>query len=174
MELDAAIIRRKRAIPFDDVFGILRAGLTLILAALAGCRGSTTLGQQTPTLALTSTSFSAGDIPKQFTCDGANISPALAWSAPPVGTQSYVLTVVDRDSPFGYSFVHWVLYNLLAEKRELPEGVPTSEQLPDGSRQGQTDFDKTGYGGPCPPFKSTHRYVFALYAVDSRLNLPAR
>jgi Raf kinase inhibitor-like YbhB/YbcL family protein len=65
-----------------------------------------------------------------------------------------------------------VLYDLPAEKRELPEGLPNQAQLPDGSRQGQNDFDKTGYGGPCPPGKSAHRYVFALYALDSRLNLP--
>jgi Raf kinase inhibitor-like YbhB/YbcL family protein len=68
--------------------------------------------------------------------------------------------------------VHWVLYDLPAEKRELPEGLPKQEQLPDGSRQGQNDYDKIGYVGPCPPAGS-HRYVFALYALDSRLNLPA-
>jgi Raf kinase inhibitor-like YbhB/YbcL family protein len=145
---------------------------TLVLAVLAGCRGSATLGEGTPTLNLMSSSFQAGEIRKQFTCDGAETSPELAWTVPPAGTQSFALVVVDRDSPFGYSFVHWVLYDLPAEKRELLEGLPKQEQLPDGSRQGLNDYDKTGYVGPCPPSGSAHRYVFALYALDSKLNLP--
>jgi hypothetical protein len=131
-----------------------------------------TIAKGKATLNLTSSSFQAGEIPKKFTCDDAETSPALAWTAPPAGTQSLALIVVDRDAPFG-SFVHWVLYDMPAGKRELPEGLPKLEQLPDGSRQGQNDFDKPGYGGPCPPGKSPHRYVFALYALDSRLNLPA-
>lgn len=149
------------------------AGFGLVLGALVGCRGSATLGDGTPTLNLTSSSFQGGEIRKQFTCDGVESSPELAWSAPPEGTQSFALIVVDRDSSFGYSFVHWVLYDLSAEKRELPEGLPKQEQLPDGTRQGLNGYDKTGYGGPCPPGSSAHRYVFALYALDSRLNLPA-
>jgi Raf kinase inhibitor-like YbhB/YbcL family protein len=156
---------------FDDAAGALLVGLMLVLVGMAGCRGSSTLAEGKPTLALTSTSFRGGEIPKQFTCDGADTSPELAWAAPPVATQSIALIVVDRDAPIG-SFVHWVLYDLPAEKRELPEELPKQAQLSDGSRQGQNDFDKIGYGGPCPPGKSSHRYVFALYAVDSRLNLP--
>jgi Raf kinase inhibitor-like YbhB/YbcL family protein len=148
-------------------------GFVLVLAGLAGCRGWVPLGEGKPTLELTSSSFRQGEIEKKFTCDGADTSPELAWAAPPVTTQSFALIVVDRDSLFGFSFVHWVLYDLPAEKRELPEGLPKQEQLPDGSRQGQNDFDKTGYVGPCPPGTSAHRYVFALYALDARLNLPA-
>jgi Raf kinase inhibitor-like YbhB/YbcL family protein len=144
-----------------------------MLIGLVGCRGSATLGEGTPTLQLTSSSFQGGEIPKQFTCDGTESSPELAWIAPPAGTQSFALTAVDRDSPLNFAFVHWVLYDLPAEKRELPEGLPKQAQLPDGSRQGQNDDDKTGYMGPCPPGKAAHRYVFALYALDSRLNLPA-
>jgi Raf kinase inhibitor-like YbhB/YbcL family protein len=147
-------------------------GLLLVLIAAAGCRGPVTIAKGKATLNLTRSSFQGGEIPKKFTCDDAEISPALAWTAPPAGTQSLALIVVDRDAPFG-SFVHWVLYDMPAGKRELPEGLPKLEQLPDGSRQGQNDFDKPGYGGPCPPGKSPHRYVFALYALDSRLNLPA-
>ena len=153
------------------LFGVA-VDFTLVLAALAGCRGSATLGEGTPMLNLTSSSFPGGEIRKQFTCDGAETSPELAWTAPPAGTQSFALVVVDRDSPFGYSFVHWVLYNLPAEKRELLEGLPKQEQLSDGSRQGLNDYDKIGYVGPCPPGSSAHRYVFALYALDSKLNLP--
>jgi Raf kinase inhibitor-like YbhB/YbcL family protein len=83
------------------------------------------------------------------------------------------LIAVDRDSLFGYSFTHWVLYDLPAGKQELPEGLPKQEQLPDGSRQGLNDFDNPGYVGPCPPGKSGHRYAFTLYALDSKLNLSA-
>jgi Raf kinase inhibitor-like YbhB/YbcL family protein len=148
-------------------------GLMLVLAGLACRSGSATIGEGKPTLALTSSSFQGGgEIPKKFTCDGADASPELAWPAPPASTQSFSLIVVDPDAPLG-SFVHWVLYNLPAGKRELPEALPKQGELPDGSLQGENDFDKTGYGGPCPPGKSPHHYVFTLYALDSRLNLPA-
>jgi Raf kinase inhibitor-like YbhB/YbcL family protein len=143
-----------------------------VLAGLGGCRGSATLGEGKPALELTSSSFAGGEIAKKLTCDSGESSPELAWTAPPARTQSFALIAVDRDSPLGYSFVHWVLYDLPAQRRELPEGLPKQEQLPDGSRQGQNDFDKIGYAGPCPP-AGEHRYVFVLYALDSRLNLPA-
>jgi len=155
-------------------------GLVLILTATAGCTKPATLGEGKPTLRLTSSSFQGGNtpttIPKKFTCDGANVSPELAWAAPPAGTQSFALIAVDRDtllSSFtGYQFTHWVVYDVPAAARELPENVPNQAQLPDGSRQGQNDFGKPGYGGPCPHWTS-HRYVFTLYALDSELNLPA-
>ena len=144
----------------------------IVVAGMAGCRSSGTIGEGKPTLELTSSSFQEGKISKKFTCDDVDISPELAWATPPAGTRSFALIVVDRDSLLGYSFVHWVLYDLPAEKRELLEGLPKQEQLPDGSRQGLNDFDNTGYVGPCPPGKSAHRYVFMLYALDSILNLP--
>jgi len=174
MELDAAVYRKTRSLHFDaDVRRALLVGLVLVLGGLAGCRGSATLGQGPPTLALTSSSFQDGEFLKQFTCDGAESSPALAWAAPPTATRSFALIVVDRDSPLNFAFVHWVLYDLPAEKRELLEGLPKQAQLPDGSHQGQNDDDKIGYVGPCPPGKSAHRYVFELYAADNKLNLPA-
>jgi Raf kinase inhibitor-like YbhB/YbcL family protein len=144
---------------------------TAVLAGLGGCRGPVTLGEGKPMLQLTSSSFAGGEIGKKFTCDRSESSPELAWTAPPAATRSFALIVVDRDAPL-FSFVHWVLYDLPAEKRDLAEGLPKQEQLPDGSRQGQNDYDKIGYVGPCPPAGS-HRYLFALYALDSRLNLPA-
>ena len=145
------------------------AALALLIPALAGChRGSYIVvagGQET--LQLTSSSFQDGKIPRQFTCDGADISPALTWTAPPSATKSLALIVIDPDAPAG-AFTHWVLYNLPAEKRSLTEGLPKVEQLPDGSRQGSNDFDKIGYGGSCPPHDSEHRYVFVLYALDAK------
>ena len=121
---------------------------------------------------LTSTSFQAGSqIPAKFTCSGAGISPQLAWSAPPAGTVSFALIVTDPDAP-GQTFVHWVLYGLPAETRALLEGLPGLGQLANGSRQGRNDFGDLGYGGPCPPPGSPHHYVFTLYALDAKLNLP--
>jgi hypothetical protein len=121
---------------------------------------------------LTSTSFQKGSqIPEKFTCNGAGISPQLAWSAPPAGTASFALIVTDPDAP-GRTFVHWVLYGLPAETRALPEALPGIGQLADGSRQGRNDFGDLGYGGPCPPPGSPHHYIFTLYALDAKLNLP--
>jgi len=148
----------------------LATALLLAATIFPGCHGSTVLGQGKPDLQLTSPSFANGEIPKRFTCDGDDTSPQLEWVAPPAATQSFALTVVDHDAPVG-AFVHWVLYDLPPETRGLPEGVPKQDQLPDGSHQGQNDFDKIGYGGPCPPGGSSHRYTFSLYALDSKLNL---
>lgn len=112
------------------------------------------------------------DIPEQFTCDGSNISPALSWTTPPEGTQSFALIMEDPDAP-GRTWVHWVLYGLPATDRELPEGVAPKGTLPSGARQGRNDFGKTGYGGPCPPPGPAHRYYFRLYALDTELQLRA-
>jgi Raf kinase inhibitor-like YbhB/YbcL family protein len=112
-------------------------------------------------------------MPVRFTCDRENVSPALSWSLPPPRTQSLVLTFSDPHSwPTG-PFSHWVLYDLPPGTRRLPEAVAEQEQLPGGARQGQNDFGHIGYFGPCPAFGSSHRYVFRLYALDSKLNLPS-
>jgi hypothetical protein len=110
------------------------------------------------------------DIPRQFTCDGSNISPALVWTAPPEGTQSFTLIMDDPDAP-GRTWVHWLLYDLPATERELPEAVAPSGTLASGAQQGLNDFRKTGYGGPCPPSGPAHRYYFRLYALDTELHL---
>jgi Raf kinase inhibitor-like YbhB/YbcL family protein len=143
-----------------------------VAMALGGCHGPLTIGDGKPTLELTSDSIRSGEIQKQNTCDDAGASPELSWSAPPAGTKSFALIAFDHDSLVG-SFAHWVLYDLPPERRKLMEGIPAQAELPDGSRQGQNDNDKVGYAGPCPPFKMRHHYVFALYALDSKLNLPA-
>jgi hypothetical protein len=148
--------------------------LPLAAAAITGCRGSvsTVSAREQASLELTSPSFQQGKIPRKFTCDGDEVSPALAWSAPPPSTRSFVLFVADPDAPGG-TFVHWVLYDLPAEKRALPEGLSREGRLLDGSRQGRNDFDNTGYGAPCPPGRAIHHYVFTLYALDAKLDLPA-
>jgi Raf kinase inhibitor-like YbhB/YbcL family protein len=123
------------------------------------------------TMTLESSAFSAdGLIPSKYTCDGENVSPALRWDEPPDGTQRFVLIADDPDAP-GKTFVHWVLYDLPADIRELPEAVPPDPILLSGGVQGKSDFDRYGYGGPCPP-RGTHRYVFKLYAIDTVLDLP--
>ena len=109
-------------------------------------------------------------IPAAYTCEGRDVSPALAWAEPPAGTQSFALISDDPDAP-GKTWVHWVVYNLPASTRKLPEAFPAKPELPDGTRQGTTDFGRTGYGGPCPP-SGTHRYYFKLYALDTTLALP--
>ena len=115
---------------------------------------------------ITSSAFDEGGIiPSKYTCDGDDISPPLKWDSVPDGTKSIALISDDPDAPMG-TWVHWVLYNLPADKRELPEVFPADEKLPDGTRQGVTDFGKTGYGGPCPP-SGTHRYYFKIYALDT-------
>jgi Raf kinase inhibitor-like YbhB/YbcL family protein len=124
-------------------------------------------------LQVTSTAFSLGEmIPKKFTCDGSDVSPQLAWNAPPPGTESFALIADDPDAPVG-TWVHWVLYDLPASARELAEGLTKQEQLPSGAHQGRNDFGKIGYGGPCPPPGSPHRYFFKLYALDAKPNLKA-
>jgi Raf kinase inhibitor-like YbhB/YbcL family protein len=113
----------------------------------------------------------AGDIPADFTCDGRDRSPALQWNDPPDATQSLAVIVDDPDAPAG-SWVHWVLYDLPSTIRDLPEGVPARGELSSGARQGRNDFREIGYGGPCPPHGPAHRYVFSLYALDVKTNLP--
>jgi Raf kinase inhibitor-like YbhB/YbcL family protein len=143
------------------------------VCVLLGCsRGATS----PVTLELKSSSFVADAIPPKYSsCGGQDgTSPELSWGAPPEHTQSFALIVYDKDSPLGFKFTHWVLYDLPADKHELAEDVPKQEQLPDSSRQGPNDYDKIGYVGPCPPGHSPHHYVFDLYALDIKLDLPPK
>ena len=128
-------------------------------------------GAEKRTIKLTSRAFQEGGaIPAQYTCDGQNVSPPLAWGDVPAETKSLALVADDPDAPRG-TWVHWVIYNLPASTRELPEGMPASGELAAGGRQGRNDFDQTAYGGPCPP-AGTHRYYFKLYALNTTLDRP--
>jgi Raf kinase inhibitor-like YbhB/YbcL family protein len=110
-------------------------------------------------------------IPRKYTCDGDNVAPPLQWSGAPEGTQSLALIVEDPDAPDPAApqrvFVHWVLYDLPPTSSSLPEGT-TADTLPAGTREGRNDWDRRGYGGPCPP-KGRHRYFFRVYALDRLL-----
>lgn len=114
-------------------------------------------------LALTSPAFANGaNIPAAYTCEGANHSPALAWSGVPPGARSFVLIVDDPDAPSG-TFTHWVAYDVPANTTSLPE-TPAAVTV---GKQGRNDFGKAGYGGPCPPRgHGPHRYFFRLFALD--------
>lgn len=106
-------------------------------------------------------------IPKQYTCDGADITPPLQWENPPEGTKSFVLIVDDPDAPVGI-WDHWILYNIPPHVNEFSENL---QNLPEGTLEGKNSWARTGYGGPCPPDKM-HRYFFKLYALDNVLDLP--
>lgn len=125
---------------------------------------------------LTSSSFAAGTpIPARHTCDGANVSPPLAWSGPPAGTKSFALIDDDPDAPKAGGFVHWVLFNIPASVHDLKEGVPHGPRpaVPPGALQGTNDFGQVGFDGSCPPPGKPHHYHFTLYALDAPLALDA-
>jgi len=124
------------------------------------------------TISVSSSAFQEGGmIPMKYTCDGDDISPPLQWAEIPEGTKSIALICDDPDAPMG-TWVHWVTWNIPSPVCDLAEGVSPRPELPDGSRQGISDFGRPGYGGPCPP-SGTHRYYFTIYALDTMLNLPA-
>jgi Raf kinase inhibitor-like YbhB/YbcL family protein len=114
---------------------------------------------------LTSTAFvEGGSIPREFTCDGEDVSPPLAWTGVPEGTGALVLVV---DDPDARGFVHWIVLDLPAADRDLPRGVAPTAPSP---QQGRNDFGKAGWGGPCPP-SGTHHYQFTLTAIAAPLGL---
>lgn len=122
---------------------------------------------------LTSTAFKEGEtIPKEHARDAADLSPPLRWNGAPQGTKSYALICDDPDAPRSTPWVHWIVYNLPAEARELPEATAKQESFPTGLRQGRNDFGDIGYGGPYPPPGKPHRYFFKLYALDVSLDVP--
>jgi hypothetical protein len=124
------------------------------------------------TLTITSPAFPHNAaIPRKYTCDGDDVSPALAWSGVPAGARSLALIVDDPDAPDPrapkMTWVHWVLYDIPPGSTGLAEAV-SSRDLPRGTREGVNDWQRTGYGGPCPP-RGRHRYFHKLYALDTVL-----
>lgn len=131
------------------------------------------IAEVTVALILTSSAFAEGGaIPAKHSCDGADVSPPLAWSGAPPGTVTFALIVDDPDAPAG-TWVHWVLFNLPSNLMALPEGVPKTDPLRQfgAALQGRNDFRRVGYGGPCPPTGRAHRYFFRLYALSVALPL---
>ena len=119
-----------------------------------------------------SSAFREGDlIPNKYTCDGADVSPPLEWDGVPDKAASLALILDDPDAPSGL-FVHWVLFDIPAKENGLTEAIGIPGTAAGGGIQGKNGFEETAYGGPCPP-SGTHRYIFHLYAVDTKLGLPA-
>lgn len=112
----------------------------------------------------------AGMIPIQYSCDGSDSSPYISWEDAPSGVKSLALICDDPDAPSG-NWVHWVIYNIPADKNYLDTDLPKERILEDGSIQGINDFRQIGYNGPCPPPGKAHRYFFTLYALDTVLSL---
>jgi len=139
------------------------------LIILSGCKGNeaTQASERAAdmTIQITSTAFKEGEtIPRLYTCDDKDVSPPLAWTGVPTGTASLALVMDDPDAPSG-TWVHWVLYNLLPDVTSLERGKSA------GGVEGKNDFGRQGYGGPCPPRGSNHRYYIKLYALDKILDL---
>jgi Raf kinase inhibitor-like YbhB/YbcL family protein len=111
-------------------------------------------------------------VPVRYTCEGEDLSPPLEWAGAPQGTKSFALIVDDPDAPDPKApkrtWVHWVLYDIPTSVNELPEGAGKKARLSAGIREGQNDWKRTGYGGPCPPI-GRHRYFHKLYALDAVL-----
>ncbi len=119
------------------------------------------------TISITSTAFTEGEkIPRLYTCDDQDVSLPLAWSGVPTGTVSLAVIMDDPDAPSG-TWVHWVLFNLPGSLTGLEQGKSG------GGVEGKNDFGRLGYGGPCPPRGSTHRYYIKLYALDRMIDLKA-
>lgn len=158
---------------------MLRRLAPALLVTLVACgsggggsanKSTSTTAQTSPSqegahIDLTSTAFKdGGPIPGQYTCDGTGQSPPLAWSGVPSGTASLALRVQDIDTP--QKFVHWLIYDIKPSTTSLAAG-----EVPPGAKQTNNSFGKPGYGGPCPPAGSKHRYVFTLLSMQTELTV---
>ncbi len=147
--------------------------LHLLLLLVAGCGGYCASSAPDPevTMHLTSTAITEGEpIPQRFTCDGEDVSPALAIADVPDHTQAFALIVDDPDAPRG-TWVHWVYYDIPRDARAVAEGAGAAVPGESPAMQGRNDFGNLGWGGPCPPPGAAHRYFFKLYALDAPLGL---
>lgn len=142
-----------------------------LVVAAAACGGGDDEAEPTEATNTSSFTFTGGDVSEgepidpRFSCDGENVSPALAWEESPAGTVELALVVDDPDAPGG-SFIHWVVAGLPPEQTSLETGSREG-------RQGANDAGGTGWTGPCPPGGETHGYVFTLYALDAESGFEA-
>ncbi|HEX4000014.1 MAG TPA: YbhB/YbcL family Raf kinase inhibitor-like protein [Pirellulales bacterium] len=159
---------------------MLAVAAATVLVAGAGCQAgssapaSTAPGANAMTISITSSAFKAGEpIPAQYTADGKDISPPLAWTGAPRATKEFVLICDDPDAPSAQPWVHWVMYKIPADTKSLAEAIPreTNPPSPAGAVQGINSFGKgkLGYLGPSPPKGKPHHYHFHLYALDTTL-----
>jgi Raf kinase inhibitor-like YbhB/YbcL family protein len=162
-------MRRNRSVCPTLVGGTVAGVWVALIASLALIGSGLSAQEVKMALQLTSSAFKeGGHIPSKYTCEGKDVSPPLAWSGAPSGTKSLVLIVDDPDAPDPaaprMTWVHWVLYDLPPSATSLAEGGT----LPRGAKSGLNDWNRPGYGGPCPPI-GRHRYVHKLYALDTEL-----
>jgi Raf kinase inhibitor-like YbhB/YbcL family protein len=155
-------------------FALALAAAACLVAGCGGGGGSGTELQRGPTVE--GFAFTGGDvadgepIDARFTCDGENVSPALAWEGVPVAL-GLALAVEDPDASGG-TFTHWLVYGIDRSQRRLPRGDEGwTGYAPVAFREGENDFGDTGYGAPCPPEGEEHRYVFRLFALHAPLEL---
>lgn len=156
----------------DSIQWLLLVGFLAACSASGGVEPGQMTGEEGVTMAIefSSSAFEDGAaIPKKYSCDGEDISPALSWDNLPAGTESLALIMDDPDAPRG-TWVHWVVYDIPPESAGFPEDVPATGEAPGGGKQGNNSWKRSGYGGPCPP-GGTHRYFFKLYALDTVLGL---
>ncbi len=153
---------------------VLMAAACATLASCGAAEGDKPGGA---TMKIESPAFKEGGvIPKKHTGEGADVSPALAWSGAPAGVKEFALICDDPDAPTPQPWVHWVVYAIPADATGFKEGVAKTEKLdaPKGAIQGKTSFGRVGYGGPMPPRgHGVHHYHFKLYALDAPLGLKA-
>jgi len=145
----------------------------VLAVVLAACGGGDTVEGPPPAapdeITVTSTAFDEGaTIPREFTCDGEEVSPPLAWSGVGGKARSLALLMEDPDAPSG-TFVHWTVFGVAPDVDAFEAG-----RVPEGALEGENSFGDEGYGGPCPPGDDEpHRYVFTVYALDSDPGLEA-
>jgi Raf kinase inhibitor-like YbhB/YbcL family protein len=164
----------------------LACGAVIGLAAAGeqgqgGRRGGGQGAAAAPPMTLTSSAFESGSRgPAKFACsaDPANVSPPLEWSNVPEGTRSLALIMIDlnyRPQRGVQPFLHWMVWNIPPSAKSLPEGVPASSPLDNGAIQylAKGRGGVVGYRSPCPPAGAVHHYVFQLFALDTKLDLPA-
>jgi Raf kinase inhibitor-like YbhB/YbcL family protein len=153
--------------------GLVAAVMCSIL--LSGCDPPQIHQQVKGSLRLNSSSLVGGAIPDKYGCKGPGVSPQVSWSDPPPGTQSFTLIMDDLDSTVGHLHRHhsnhWLVFDMPAERRNLPEGVP-KQALADSTQQGANDLGQIGYLSPCPSVGDTHHYAITVYALDAKVGLP--
>lgn len=129
------------------------------------------VGGEPSGLSLTSDGLVPGQpVPRRFTCDGEDVSPAVSWEGAPPETETYVLILDDPDAPGG-GYTHWIVFNIPVGVSSLPEALPQIERLFNSGVQGMNDSGGIGYHGPCPPPGRMHHYRLTLYALDTALDL---